>query len=516
MNKKRVVTACISILILVAIVLGILNYSGYPINVFLGIENTENTSESFFDKHGFFKPVKEETKVAIQDMSKAFSIIIEKGTKDFYEGYPIDISFLHWINNHFGNEVIMDIAYRLYEGYMDTDLWYRMTGNSMHVLWLMYCQDINYATYYLENVHWMECADDSTVTIDFTGDINLADDWHTMQAAATKENGIYDCLSAEIVGQLQGADLSVINNEFVISDGGTPLEGKAYTFRAKTANVSLLEAFGADLASLANNHIYDFGPDALMDTIHTLENNGIETMGAGSNIEEAKTIQYYVANGKKIAFVSATEIERYYRYTKQATETTPGVLKTLDPTIYNQVIEKAAANSDFCIASVHWGVEGTYSYSGSQYSLAEGFVNAGADVVIGGHPHRLQGIEYIGDAPVVFSLGNFWFSTGTLYTTIAQVQIDDKGEIALRMLPCLQKDMTVTMLSGEDANTFYKFMADISKNIVIDANGFIYNTKNGRNKELLDGNIRSGIGYDSYSGSVDLEGRSIDIVGNLQ
>ena len=515
MDKRRIGNICLSVLLIVAIGVGVFHHSGIEWDKLFGSEAGEKI-ESFLDKNPIFKP-RPTTKIVINDLSKAFEIILEKSTKELHNGYPIDQSFLHWISNEFGDDAIMDIAYRMYEGYIDKDLWYENTGNSMHVLWLMYCKDLGYATYHLENVHWQECASEEIVTIDLTGDINLADDWHTMKAASTKAKGIYDCISAEVVKELQSADISVINNEFVFSDGGDRQANKAYTFRAKTANISMLEAFGADLANLANNHTYDFKESGLMDTIRTLESYGLETMGAGANLAEAKTIQYYVANGKKIAFVSATEIEKYYKFTKEATETEAGVLKTLDPTIYKQVIAEAEKNSDYVIASVHWGTEGSYKYNSSQYNLAKGFVEAGADAVIGGHPHRLQGVEYIDGVPVCFSLGNFWFSTGTLYTTIAQIQIDDEGELSLRMIPCKQQNLTTTMLAGEEAVSFYKFMADISKNVVIDKDGFIYNTSNGYNSHLLNNeNYQSGKRYGSYNGNRDLEGRAIDIVGNLQ
>ena len=507
MDKRRIGNICISLLLIVAIGIGVFQHSGVNWGSVLSGEM----------KNPLLNLGRPEAKVVINDLSKAFDIILEKSPREFYKGYPIDESFLHWVNKTFGEDAVMDIAYCLYEGYIDEELWYEYTDNSMHVLWLMYCKDLGFSTYQLEHVHWQECVDENVVTIDLTGDINLADDWHTMQAASVKPNGIYDCISEEVVKELQSADISVINNEFVFSDGGERQENKAYTFRAKTANISFLNAFGADLANLANNHTYDFKASGLLDTIATLEGYGIETMGAGANLAEAKTIQYYIANGKKIAFVSATEIEKYYRFTKEATATEAGVLKTLDPTIFHQVIAEAKENSDYVIASVHWGTEGSFKYNTSQYNLAKGFVEAGADAVIGGHPHRLQGIEYIDDVPVCFSLGNFWFSTGTLYTTIAQVRIDDEGELALRMLPCIQQDLVTSMLSGEEADRFYMFMADISKNIVIDKNGFVYNTSNGANSHLMnDDYYQSEKRYGSYSGNRDLEGRAIDIVGNLQ
>lgn len=517
MTKKRIIGAIISIVFVAVLGIGVLHYSGYSLQDFIG-ETASEELEEFFDENGIFKPAKEETKQAINDLSKAYGIILDKGTREFYEGYPIDQAFLMWLNKRFGDKTIMDMAYRMYEGYWGNDLWYRETGNTLHVLWLMYCEEKQYATYNLKNVHWLLTAEGDVITIDFTGDINLADDWYTMQEAVTRENGIYDCISPEVVKELQSADISVINNEFVFTDDDTNRQrDKAYTFGAKTANVTMLEAFGTDLANLANNHAYDYRAQGLMDTIATLENAGIVTMGAGENLEEAKAIQYLIVKGRKIAFVSATEIERYTNYTKQATTTEAGVLKTKDLTIYEGVIREAAENSDYVIASIHWGNEGSFSYSGAQYNVASKLVAAGADAIIGGHPHRLQGIEYINNTPVAFSLGNFWFSTGTLYTTIAQIKIDKDGDLALRMIPCLQKDLTTSILSDEEAEGFYKFIADISKNIEIDAEGYIYNTTNVQVEEQTNDNpYCSGMSYGTYTGLKDLEDRRIDIVGNLQ
>ena len=514
--KKRILSACLIILFILLLVVGIFKMSGHDIKT-LWVQVFGESQEGILDKDGNLVPVKQDTKLKIKDLSKAYDIILEKGNRAFYKGYPIDYSFLHWLNKAYGEGVVMDIAYRLYEGYLNEDLWYIETGSTMHVLWLEYCKELQFSTYYLENVHWVDCEDEDVVQIDFTGDINFADDWYTMDALENRENGIYDCISEDVRKELQSADVSVINNEFVFSDRGTPIPEKSYTFRANTKNVELLDVFGADIANLANNHVYDYADVGLLDTKKTLEDHGIVTMGAGKNLEEASVIQYVVANGKKIAFVSATQIEKYYNFTKEATETEAGVLKTLDPTIFNEIIRKADANSDYVLVNAHWGTEGKYFYDGSQYILAQEFVRAGADIVIGGHPHRVQGIEYIDNVPIVFSLGNFWFSTGKLYSTIAQVEIGKDGELSLRMIPCMQDNLTTYMLEGDAAADFYKFIADLSTNIVIDKDGYFYNTKDGANRDLIDGvNIYSGKGYGTHDGSVDLSGRPIDIVGNLQ
>lgn len=507
MIEKRIRNVCLTILLAGGLIWG----AAGGIMISSG-EEEKNPTTPIED----LEPVKQSTKVKINDLSKAFDILLNQGEVGFFEEYPVDMSFLHWVNNNYGEAVTMDLAYRLYEGYIDTNLWYLETGSSMHVLWLEYCKDLGFATYYLDNVTWLAEGEERTVTIDFTGDINLADDWYTMEAVQTRENGIYDCIDPLIISELQGADLSVVNNEFVFSDRGTPQEGKAYTFRAQPSNVKLLEVFGADLANLANNHVCDFYDEGLLDTIEILKNAGIETMGAGANITEASVIHYYVANGKKIAIVAASEIERFYHFTKEATETSAGVLKTLDPAIFCRLIKEAKENCDYVIADVHWGTEGTYKYSGSQYNLAEHFVEAGADMIIGGHPHRMQGVEYVDGAACLFSLGNFWFSTGALYTTIAQVQVAVDGSIDLRLIPCIQKNRSVMMLNEEESGSFYEFVADISKSIIIDGEGVVHNTKEGQNQDLkADGNYISESSYGTYDTWVDLYGSPIDEIGNL-
>ena len=84
-------------------------------------------------------------------------------------------------------------------------------------------------------------------------------------------DGIYDCFSEDLLDIMNGVDVMLVNNEFTYSTRGTALRGKAYTFRADPSRVTLLEVFGTDIVNLANNHVYDYGEDALLDTIATLD-----------------------------------------------------------------------------------------------------------------------------------------------------------------------------------------------------------------------------------------------------
>ena len=124
-------------------------------------------------------------------------------------------------------------------------------------------------------------------TICFAGDINLDENWGTTQFMDMQENGIYDCISPELVQAMQTADIMCLNNEFTYSTNGTPLPGKAYTFRALPERVEILEQLGVDAVTLANNHVYDYGKEALLDTFATLENTDIPYFGAGRTLSDA-------------------------------------------------------------------------------------------------------------------------------------------------------------------------------------------------------------------------------------
>lgn len=506
----------------------------------------------------------------VTDLTETFDTILNYATKTTCKGCSIDESFLLWLDARYGDAAIIDIAYELSHGNSKAEIWYDNTGASIRVLWLRYCRDLNYSTYMLDNVVWLDDMNavdvdtdknvitDKTIKIDLVGDINLADDWYTMDAA-TQRGGVSDCISENAQSELASADISVVNNEFVYEDGETPLAGKTYTFGAATENVKLLKIFSADLVTLANNHVYDYGEEGLISTLDTLDGAEIPYVGAGRNFEEASAIKYFVVKGKKIAFVSATEIEKFAKYTKEATENSPGVIKTIDTSLFCNIIAEAKANADYVIACVHWGIEGKNDFEAEQRRMAEDYVKAGADVVIGGHPHRLQGVEFIEDTPVAYSLGNFWFSTGTIYTTIAQIRIDGSGELSLYMIPCIQQNLTTSILTEEaEIDDFYKYVADVSYGVGIDADGKFYNSfkvikdesvnektnsdysnagklnySNAADKIMTESNItesnitddnitadifkyRSGTAYAVHSDLVDLEGRPIDIVGNLQ
>ena len=302
-------------------------------------------------------------------------------------------------------------------------------------------------------------ADDTeTVTLGFAGDINFAEGWPTTEKMDAQPDGILDCFSPDCIDTMRGFDLFMLNNEFTYSTRGSEVP-KTYHFRSNPSRVENLKKLGVDLVLLANNHVFDYGTDALTDTLDTLAKAGIPEVGAGRNLEEAATPYYARINGRTIAYVAATKAEQYESaiHTQAATDTQPGVLACYDPSRFLEEIREADANSDFVVASVHWGLEYDEHYSDDQRALAEQMVAAGADAVIGSHTHCLQGINLIDGAPVFYSLGNFWFNEKPLYSGMARLTLrvpEDRSQpvtlTETAFLPCTQYDLHTDLVTDPE------------------------------------------------------------------
>ena len=133
-----------------------------------------------------------------------------------------------------------------------------------------------------------------TTTIIFTGDVLFANAFK----AGYDANGINGVVSEELLQELNGADILMINNEFPFSDNGVPMEDKQFTFRCSPSYVTALQEMGVDVVSLANNHTLDYGKQALLDTFQTLDGAGILYGGAGETAERAEEVQKITVNGR--------------------------------------------------------------------------------------------------------------------------------------------------------------------------------------------------------------------------
>ena len=274
----------------------------------------------------------------------------------------------------------------------------------------------------------------------FTGDVCLADDWYNMQIYHRMGSDITNNIAEELRSWLTGADVTLMNCECTLSDRGTPTENKVYTFRGKPENTQIFTALGVDIVSLANNHAHDYGRDAFLDTMDALDEAGIAYVGGGKNLSEAMQYRSFVADGMKIAFVAASNAEKW-RLTPGAGENTPGILLMYDETNVLAALDKAAAEADVVVAYLHWGTENDTAVNADQQKKKDLFIAHGADVIVGSHPHVLQPWEIVEGVPVVYSLGNFWFNSETLDTAIASVDVrlSDTGVTAdCALYACVQ------------------------------------------------------------------------------
>lgn len=312
-------------------------------------------------------------------------------------------------------------------------------------------------------------------TLCFAGDISLDESAVTTAQLDASEGDISKCISPELLTIMQEADIMCLNNEFTFSTNGSPMEGKMYTFRANPARVSVLQDMGVDIVQLSNNHVYDYGKQALLDTFDTLEGAGIDYFGAGHNLEEAMAPVYYTIDDKVVAFVGASRAEKN-KMTPQATDEKPGILRCYDTELFLQVIAEADANADFVIAVVHWGTEYSYDLEEVQLTTGKEYLDAGADVVIGGHSHCLQGMEFYDGKPIVYSLGNYWFNNKTLDSMLIELHFsgnDAEQNLEVRMIPAIQTNATTNWVDETEQQRIYDFMESISVNVEIDENGIV-------------------------------------------
>lgn len=384
-----------------------------------------------------------------------------------------EAEFSKWFLEYYPEEIYEKILEASTDGNLDTTELYDLTGESIYVIEDRYHGLLENEEIAAENnIYIRENEEQKNVEIAIAGDLCFAEEGFVLDHFDTV-NDLEKCISPEILEITNASDIFYVNHEYCISDRGEPLAGKFYTFRANPDRMELLKQMGTDIVSLANNHVFDYGKEALLNTTDLLEEAKIPYVGGGRNIEEAKRPIYFIVDGIKIGFVGASNGEKL-KFTPQATETEPGILRAYDTAEYNQVIQLAAKECDYLIAYIHWGTEDTNYYNADQERWGREFLQSGADIVIGGHPHVLQGIEYVEGKPIIYSLGDFWFNHETKYTGVLTLNISCQGLEKMTFVPCLQTNFTTQYLhSQQEQEALYTFLKELSPNIEIDSQGII-------------------------------------------
>lgn len=303
----------------------------------------------------------------------------------------------------------------------------------------------------------------------FAGDVYLSD--HVLEAYDAA-GGIDGVLSQGYQAEIQAADFFMTNEEFPFSTRGTPAPDKQFTFRVNPEKVKLMQEMGIDLVTLANNHALDYGRDAMLDTIDTLDHAGIRHVGAGKNLAEARKPAIVELNGRTFAFIGATRV--YPEADWAAGTDSAGMFSAYDGgAALAEEVKAAKQQADYVIAYVHWGIEREEMPNEVQKSIAHRLVDAGADLVVGAHPHVLQGLEYYQGVPIAYSLGNFVFGSSIPSTALLQADVDDEG-LRLRLIPGTSAaGYTRKLDDAEKIAAFYEKMSGLSSGVKIDADGYI-------------------------------------------
>ena len=379
--------------------------------------------------------------------------IIESADKK----YDVDRGFLDFCvgNKNINRDGTLLAACKRYldsRGYRD-DMWETLTGYTFSVLYDIYKGNLT-----SPNVTVLgDVYDQKKTTLAFTGDVNLSYDWYNMEHFRNAGGKVENVFSADLLDMMRKADLLLVNNEFSISDRGSPLSGKTYTFRARPADLSILSDLGVDIVSLANNHVYDYGPDAFADTLTNLDAAGILRIGAGMDETEASGVRYIISGGMKIALCAASSAEKN-RFTPVADGDSAGVMGIYETDAFCRVVEDAKAHADLVIAYLHFGTENSNGIDDKQQAAAHAIIDAGADIIIGAHPHVLQPIEYYNGCPIIYSLGNFWFNKKTLDTGILTVSASVGIRPVLRFYPCIQSGGNVALAGDADKSRIIEMM----------------------------------------------------------
>ena len=233
-------------------------------------------------------------------------------------------------------------------------------------------------------------------------------------------------------------DLLIINFENAATTSSNAVKDDV-PLKCDPSYVPLAKANNNTIATLANNHVCDYGFDGMRDTIKYLNEAGIVTLGAGENESDAHKSVTQTINGRNITVLNYMDSNNFAEYSYEALPyangSSPGYSAYNSADAQKQISEARGNGSDFIIASMHFGNEYSRSPNQDQEKIAHELIDYGADVVIGAHPHVTQGVEMYKGKPICYSMGNFIFDLAREDTTrdyfVQMDLINDTCELTL-------------------------------------------------------------------------------------
>jgi poly-gamma-glutamate synthesis protein (capsule biosynthesis protein) len=291
---------------------------------------------------------------------------------------------------------------------------------------------------------------DDTLTLAFAGDVHFEE---YLAPLARDPHGL-----DELRTTLGAADLSVVNLETALTERGTPI-GKEFHFRAPASALDTLAGAGVDAVSMANNHGADYGTVGLRDTLAARSASPIPVVGIGADQDEAFAPATLEAKGVKVAVFGASQVYEMTLANWSADADSAGIASAAPLGRLREAVARASRTHDLVVVFMHWGLDYQQCQDGLSTSTATALEAAGADVVVGGHSHRVNGAGWLGRAYVAYGLGNFvWWRnrepdsrTGVLTLTVDVERARGKGSSrSSRPSPAVTKARWTPMLVDAD------------------------------------------------------------------
>ena len=281
-----------------------------------------------------------------------------------------------------------------------------------------------------------------------------------------------------VQSDIQKADYAIVNLETSVTTATNKDTNQRYNFKSDPSSLKGIKDAGFDMVSLGNNHVLDYKEQGLKDTLRYLDQYGLAHIGAGMNETEAFTFKTLKIKGQTVKIGA---FSRFMPTTAwNATDDHGGVAGVYEQEKAIKAIEEQKKGADYMIVFIHWGVERHNRPEAWQRQFAKSMINAGADAIIGSHPHVLQGMEFYKGKPIAYSLGNFLFpdyvtgktaDTGLLQLTLKQ------EKIALAFQPYRIGDNQIVKGSAAYNAQQLRYLQNISFNVTTKGNNIISTVK---------------------------------------
>lgn len=267
--------------------------------------------------------------------------------------------------------------------------------------------------------------------------------------------GDFNAMFDDVHSIISEADFSIVNLEAPIrAEGSSKIDKNGPNLYCPNETINSLKSIGFNVATLANNHLKDYGEKSVLKTIESLETNKIITIGAGNDIDSASKIKYFEKDNCRIGIINCCEHEYSI-----ATESSPGA-NPLNPVSHYYSIQDAKKNADFVVVIVHGGIEGYNLPTPKMQENFRFFIDSGADVVINHHQHCYSGYEIYKEKPIFYGLGNFCFDwpkkSNNLWCTGYMVKLNFDEQLSFKLYPYEQcnKESIIRLLNNIEQSEF--------------------------------------------------------------